>query len=36
MVDDHITVSLVQEIQHVLNNESAGKYQTLWDVVTVP
>ena len=36
MVEDHITVSLVQNVQHILNNDSAGRYQTLWDVVTVP
>lgn len=34
MVDDHITVTLVQNIERFLESERAGRYQTLWDVVT--
>jgi hypothetical protein len=35
MVDDHITVSLVQNIHTFLRNARAGRYHSLWDVVTV-
>ena len=35
MVDDHITVSLVQNIHEFLRNASAGRYHSLWDVVTL-
>lgn len=35
MVGDHITVSLVQNIHAFLRNAKAGRYKTLWDVVTV-
>ena len=35
MVDDHITVSLVQNIHAFLRNARAGRYLSLWDVVTV-
>ncbi len=35
MVDDHITVSLVQNIHVFLRNARAGRYHSLWDVVTV-
>jgi hypothetical protein len=35
MVDDHITVSLVQGIHGFLRNARAGRYHSLWDVVTV-
>ncbi|HJS75477.1 MAG TPA: hypothetical protein VJ921_14390 [Vicinamibacteria bacterium] len=35
MVDDHITVSLVQNIHHFLRNAREGRYHSLWDVVTV-
>jgi hypothetical protein len=34
MVDDHITVSLVQNIHKFLRNARAGRYHSLWDVVT--
>lgn len=34
MVDDHITVSLVQNIHVFLRNARAGMYNDLWDVVT--
>ena len=34
MVDDHITVSLVQSIHTFLRSARDGRYQTLWDVVT--
>ena len=33
MVDDHITVSLVQSIHTFLRSARDGRYQTLWDVV---
>ncbi len=35
MVDDHITVSLVQNVHTFLRNARAGRYHSLWDVVTV-
>jgi len=35
MVDDHITVSLVQNIHAFLRNARAERYQSLWDVVTL-
>jgi hypothetical protein len=35
MVGDHITVSLVQNIHAFLRNAREGRYQSLWDVVTV-
>jgi hypothetical protein len=35
MVGDHITVSLVQNIHAFLRNARAGRYKTLWDVVTI-
>jgi hypothetical protein len=35
MVDDHITVSLVQNIHEFLRNARAGRYHSLWDVVTL-
>jgi len=35
MVDDHITVSLVQNIRVFLHNASEGRYRDLWDVVTL-
>jgi hypothetical protein len=35
MVDDHITVSLVQNIHSFLRNARDGRYKTLWDVVTI-
>jgi hypothetical protein len=35
MVDDHITVSLVQNVHAFLRNARAGRYHSLWDVVTV-
>ncbi len=35
MVGDHITVTLVQNIHAFLRNVRAGRYHTLWDVVTV-
>ncbi len=35
MVDDHITVTLVQNIHAFLRNARAGRYHSLWDVVTV-
>jgi hypothetical protein len=35
MVDDHITVSLVQNIHAFLRNARAGRYKNLWDVVTI-
>jgi hypothetical protein len=35
MVDDHITVTLVQNIHAFLRNTRAGRYHSLWDVVTV-
>ncbi len=35
MVDDHITVSLVQNIHAFLRNAREGRYHSLWDVVTV-
>lgn len=34
MVDDHITVTLVQSIHAFLRNARAGRYRNLWDVVT--
>jgi len=34
MVDDHITVSLVQSIHSFLRSARDGRYQNLWDVVT--
>ena len=34
MVDDHITVTLVQSIHSFLRNARAGRYRNLWDVVT--
>ena len=34
MVDDHITVTLVQNIHSFLRNARAGRYRNLWDVVT--
>lgn len=34
MVDDHITVTLVQSIHGFLRNARAGRYRNLWDVVT--
>jgi hypothetical protein len=35
MVDDHITVTLVQSIHAFLKNARAGRYHSLWDVVTL-
>ncbi|MGH9321509.1 MAG: hypothetical protein ACRD3V_16685 [Vicinamibacteria bacterium] len=35
MVDDHITVSLVQNVHAFLRNARSGRYHNLWDVVTV-
>jgi hypothetical protein len=35
MVGDHITVTLVQSIHAFLRNARAGRYHTLWDVVTI-
>ena len=35
MVGDHITVSLVQNIQTFLDNAEEGRYRSLWDVVTL-
>jgi hypothetical protein len=35
MVDDHITVTLVQTIHAFLKNARAGRYHSLWDVVTL-
>lgn len=35
MVGDHITVTLVQNIHAFLRNARAGRYHTLWDVVTL-
>jgi hypothetical protein len=35
MVDDHITVSLVQSIHVFLRNARDGRYKNLWDVVTI-
>ena len=35
MVDDHITVSLVQNIHLFLRNAREGRYHSLWDVVTL-
>jgi hypothetical protein len=35
MVDDHITVTLIQNIHGFLRNARAGRYHSLWDVVTV-
>jgi hypothetical protein len=35
MVGDHITVTLVQNIQTFLNNAEDGRYRNLWDVVTL-
>jgi hypothetical protein len=35
MVDDHITVSLVQNIHAFLRDTRAGRYKNLWDVVTI-
>jgi hypothetical protein len=35
MVDDHITVSLVQNIHAFLRHAREGRYKTLWDVVTI-
>ena len=34
MVDDHITVSLVQNMRAFLHNADEGHYRNLWDVVT--
>ena len=34
MVDDHITISLVQNIHTFLRSARDGRYRTLWDVVT--
>ena len=34
MVDDHITVSLVQSIHSFLRSARDGRYRNLWDVVT--
>ena len=34
VVDDHITVSLVQNIHSFLRNARSGHYENLWDVVT--
>ena len=34
MVDDHITITLVQNIERFLDNAGAGRYRNLWDVVT--
>lgn len=34
MVGDHITISLVQNIQHLLESAADGHYRTHWDVVT--
>ena len=34
MVEDHITVTLVQNIHSFLRNARAGRYRNLWDVVT--
>jgi hypothetical protein len=34
MVGDHITISLLQNIHAFLRNARAGRYRTLWDVVT--
>jgi hypothetical protein len=35
MVGDHITVTLVQNVEAFLNNADEGRYRSLWDVVTV-
>ena len=35
MVGDHITVSLVQNVHDFLRNARAGRYSSLWDVVTI-
>ena len=35
MVGDHITVTLVQNVQTFLNNAHEGRYRSLWDVVTL-
>jgi len=35
MVDDHITVSLVQNMRSFLHNADEGRYRNLWDVVTL-
>jgi hypothetical protein len=35
MVDDHITVSLVQNMRAFLHNADDGRYRDLWDVVTL-
>jgi len=35
MVGDHITVTLVQNVETFLNNADEGRYRSLWDVVTV-
>ena len=34
MVDDHITITLVQNIHAFLRQAQSGRYQNLWDVVT--
>ena len=34
MVEDHITITLLQSIQDFLRNARAGRYRNLWDVVT--
>ena len=34
MVDDHITVTLVQNMRSFLRHARAGRYRNLWDVVT--
>ena len=35
MVNDHITVTLVQNMRHFLDNVDHGLYRSLWDVVTL-
>ena len=35
MVGDHITVTLVQNVETFLNNADEGRYRSLWDVVTI-
>jgi hypothetical protein len=35
MIGDHITVTLVQNIETFLNNADEGRYRNLWDIVTL-
>jgi hypothetical protein len=34
MVGNHITVTLVQNVERFLENADRGVYRSLWDVVT--